>query len=517
MDRFPASQPLLPELIALHGKWRENEIALIFEEQRISWKELNCRVNRVANMLLDFGFTKGDRIAVAMSNGVPMFEVLLGVMAAGMVSVPLNLLISTESMLGMIEDAGARVLILSDDQRARIENEKVYREDFIFLSTGPEKKPFLSLEKILAQTSDSPPKVELHPNDILNIIYSSGTTGQPKGIVHTQLGRRDWAQDLSLALRCHSQSKILINIGLYSNISWLGILTTIMVGGTCVLHEKFTALGFLQAVEKEGVTHCCMVPVQFQMILQALKDNDFDVSSCERLTSVGSPLFEEYKKALFDKFDCGVSELYGLTEGIITVLDPEDVDGHWTSVGKPLLGTDIKIIGDDDVEVARGEKGEIVARGRICMPYYFNRPDATRDAIWRDENNCIWLRSGDIARFDDDNFIYIVDRKKDMILSGGQNIYPQDLEAIIIRNPIVEGVAVVGVKSTRWGETPVALVILKEGENIAAEEIKSWSNERLGRQQKLADVIFVDDFPRNANGKILKRELREELKGACYD
>jgi acyl-CoA synthetase (AMP-forming)/AMP-acid ligase II len=225
----------------------------------------------------------------------------------------------------------------------------------------------------------------------------------------------------------------------------------------------------------------------------------------------GSPLHASLKQEVFRRFPCGVIELYGLTEGVITTLDPEDAEGRWASVGKPLLGTDLRIIDDSGRALPAGTCGEIVGRGRITMPGYYNRPEATAEATWTDEQGRPWLRTGDIGRLDEEGFLYIVDRKKDMILSGGQNVYPTDIELVMLAHPEVAEVAVIAVPSERWGETPLAVVVPKTGCELDAAALVAWTNERVGRQQRVSGVVLRDSLPRNPNGKILKRELRAEF------
>jgi Acyl-CoA synthetases (AMP-forming)/AMP-acid ligases II len=201
--------------------------------------------------------------------------------------------------------------------------------------------------------------------------------------------------------------------------------------------------------------------------------------------------------------------LYGLTEGIVTTLAPEDFDGHLDSVGKPIPGQQLKLVDDHDRECAPGEPGEICGRGRLVMEGYHNRPEATAEATWVDPHGRRWLRTGDIGRLDDDGFLYIVDRKKDMILSGGQNVYPADIEAVMRQHPAVADVAVIGIPSERWGETPLAVVVARAaGESVSPQMLVDWTNARVGRQQRISQLVYVADLPRNPNGKILKRELR---------
>ncbi|HET9693798.1 MAG TPA: AMP-binding protein, partial [Steroidobacteraceae bacterium] len=365
---------------------------------------------------------------------------------------------------------------------------------------------WIDWDTLLGERSDAT-LPEVAADDLLNIIYSSGTTGIPKGIAHTHAGRRDWAYDLAIALRYHGGARTLVTIGLYSNISWVAMLCTLLAGGTLYVHRQFHPETFLDAVERERITHTAMVPVQYQRVLEAQRARPRDVSSMHAMMSCGSPLYADLRQGLFASFACGVIELYGLTEGVITTLDPEDAPGRWSSAGKPLLGTDLRIVDDEGRELPWGEAGEIVSRGRITMPGYFNRADATADATWTDPHGRRWLRTGDIGRIDEEGFLYIVDRKKDMILSGGQNVYPADIETVMLGHPAVREVAIVGVASERWGETPLAVVVAAG--SIPAGELVEWTNARVGRQQRIAGVVFVEELPRNPNGKILKRELRK--------
>jgi acyl-CoA synthetase (AMP-forming)/AMP-acid ligase II len=430
------------------------------------------------------------------------------------VSVPINLSISDEAVLGMILDAGARAVVATPDQCSRIERLRGSLPDSValFLCAGDPRPGWLDWGGFLAGHDAGTPAVEIGDDDLLNIIYSSGTTGVPKGIAHTQRGRRDWAYDLALALRYHGGARTLVTIGLYSNISWVAMLSTLLNGGTLHVHRHFDARLFLDTVQRERITHTAMVPVQYQRVVETMRDGRWDVSSMQAMMSCGSPLHATLRQEIFERFPCGIIELYGLTEGVITTLEPEDAPGRWTSVGRPLIGTDIRIVDEDGRELPAGEAGEIVSRGRITMPGYFNRDEATAEATWTDETGFRWLRTGDVGRVDEQGFLYIVDRKKDMILSGGQNIYPADIEAVMRTHPVVADIAVIGVPSERWGETPLAIVVPSPGAMpTAPDELVAWTNERVGRQQRISAVVYVEDLPRNPNGKILKRELRRTL------
>ncbi|KGE04070.1 class I adenylate-forming enzyme family protein [Pseudohaliea rubra] len=519
MDRFPSPAPLLPEILALHGKWRGPRPAVCCAGETLDWAAFCAANHRFAHGLLSRGIAPGDRVGVLMSNGLAMVQTLFGTLAAGAVSVPLNLSVNDEAVVAMLGDAGIRALVVTADLQPRLAalRERLPDSVVLWVSSGPGGDGWETIDGLCAgQPATLPAQaLALDPDAPLNIIYSSGTTGLPKGILHTHRGRRDWAYDLAIALRYHGAARTLLTIGLYSNISWVAMLTTLLAGGTLVVHERFDAGAFLDAVEQDGITHTAMVPIQFQRAVAEQRERPRNLSGMHAMMSCGSPLREGLKRDIFAAFPCGIVELYGLTEGIITTLEPEDAEGRWDSVGRPLIGTDIAIIDDDDRPRAAGEAGEIVSRGRITMPGYWNRPQANAEARYVDAAGRVWLRSGDIGYVDDEGFLFIVDRKKDMILSGGQNIYPQDIEAVLVTHPGIEDAGVIAAPSERWGETPLALVV-PANPAVDAGELLAWANGELGRQQRLADLLLVDELPRNPNGKMLKRELRERYGDRRY-
>ena len=507
MSEFPSHAPLLPEILALHGRWRGSKEAVIVDGRRITWAHFMDDVHRLAHGMRAQGVRTGDRVGVFMSNGYPMLTTLMACLSGGAVSVPLNTSVSDEAIVAMLSDAEISVLVVSDEFRPRFDALVSELPVKPLLVSDVEVPGWIALAALQAGQPAELPAVSLSDDCGLNIIYSSGTTGLPKGIFHTHRGRRDWAYDLAIALRYHGGARTLLTIGLYSNISWVAMLCTLLAGGTVVIHTRFDGAAFLDTVAAERITHTAMVPVQFQRVVELQRGAPRDLSSMEAMMSCGSPLHEGLKKEIFEQYACGIIELYGLTEGIITTLDTEDADGRWASVGKPLIGTDIRIIDDNGRLCPAGTAGEVVSRGRITMPGYWRRDDASADALYVDDDGVSWLRSGDIGKLDGDGFLYIVDRKKDMILSGGQNIYPQDIEAVLVDHDQVRDVAVIGVPSKRWGETPLALVVL-DGSAATTEDVLHWANGRLGKQQRLSGCVSVDALPRNPNGKILKRELR---------
>jgi len=518
MSWFAAPAPLLPEIFAGHGRHRPRRPALVVGQQRLDWQSFAAELERTANACVALGLSPGDRIAIVMDNCVEMPLAMFGALRAGLVAVPMNTSVADDALAGMLADCGARAIIVTPAHCARIDTlDADIRAPFagrqICTGTGAPAH-WLSWSAWQAQVGIDPCGVVLSDESPCNIIYSSGTTALPKGIVHTHRRRLDWAYDLGLALRYHSGAVTLCSLGLYSNISWVGMLCTWLAGGCVVVTSGFNAERVLETIERERVTHFAMVPVQFQRLLESPAFTHHDRSSLQAVMCCGSPLPPALKRQLPEALGCDFIELYGLTEGVITIHDPESVEQRMASVGQALIGTEIRIIGDDDHEVEPGSAGEIVGRGRILMSGYLNRDDASAQATWTDAQGRRWLRTGDIGRLDNEGFLYIVDRKKDMILSGGQNIYPADIEAIMRDHPAVADVAVIGVASQRWGETPLAVVVTSEPVSEAC--LKDWTNDRLGRQQRIAGLVFVDELPRNPNGKVLKRELRRSYESLAF-
>jgi len=542
-SRFDAPAPLLPELIALNGRWGGSKPAVIFEEETLSWSEFSAQVCQVANGLRADGLQTGDRVAVLMGNSLEMIVTLFGIITAGGVAVPLNLMVGERGLIAMMHDAQARALFTSADQASRLEHPALAAlfgaagegtPDHETARTRPRPQRLQRCYRAAGpatgdntedHTGDGawtdfadwrkrwpgvPPTIALDDDHECNIIYSSGTTGQPKGIVHTHRRRLDWFYDLALALRIHRSSINLCSIGLFSNISWAAMGTALLTGGTLVIMRSFDASAWLRLVEQHRVTCSGMVPVQYQRILEARETLDTRLDSLETLMCCGSPLSKPLKQAIMEQLSPRLIELYGLTEGLITTLEPEDAAGRLSSVGKPLPGTDLLILNDMDQPCATGEAGEILGRGRIVMAGYHGRSEASEAARWTDEAGRSWLRTGDIGRLDEDGYLYLVDRKKDMIISGGLNLYPADIEAVIEAHPQVDEVAVIGIDSERWGESPFAVYV---GDLDDTDALTAWTNKRVGRHQRIAGAARVDELPRNPNGKVLKRKLRAQWRG----
>ena len=519
MTWFQMPEPLLPDFFVLHARFLGTSTAVIEGERRLSWRAIEQATARAANGMIALGLSPGDRVALLMDNSLEMAIALFGILRAGCVAVPLNVSISDEAVYGMIEDATARAVFASERHCPRIDTLAARHASVAAIARigiGTTAPGWVAFDEWLGSQPASLNAPGIAPEQECNIIYSSGTTGVPKGIVHSHRCRMHWAYDLALALRYRSGCVTLCSLGLFSNITWVAMLSTIVVGGTLVIMRSFDPLAAIELIASEHITHGTFVPLQLERLLGVPGLERYDVSSLETLMCCGSPLSLTVKRAFPERFGCKLIELYGLTEGLCTTLAPEDFTAKTDSVGKPFPGTNLRIIGEDDVELPPGEVGEIVGLSRIIMEGYHNRPEASAEATWTDAEGRRWLRTGDLGRLDEEGFLYVVDRKKDLILSGGQNVYPADIEAVMLQHPLVAEVAVVAAQSQKWGETPVAVVVLKPEGTVEREALIEWTNARVGKQQRITEILWYTSLPRNANGKVLKREIRQALAHLRY-
>jgi acyl-CoA synthetase (AMP-forming)/AMP-acid ligase II len=361
-----------------------------------------------------------------------------------------------------------------------------------------------------ASASDQDPQgIEINENDAFNIIYSSGTTGLPKGIVHTHYIRLMYALTFPPVFRMTPESVMMHSGSIVFNATFVTLMPALYMGCTFVLLPAFNPEDFIETVNQEKVTHMMIVPAQVIAILRSSKFSPKALQSIEMICNVGAPLLKEHKEELNRRLPGRFYELYGLTEGFVTVLDKYDYSRKPNSVGTPGPLSQMRIVDDNGKDVPTGEIGEIIGRGPMLMPLYYKRPDQTEQAIREG-----WLYTGDMGHVDEDGFLYLVDRKKDMIDSGGVKVYPRDIEEVVARHPEVREVAVFGIPDEKWGETPVAAVVLNRPRSISSELLLKWINENVGaKYQRVSKVVISEEFPRNIAGKILKRLLREEYLG----
>ena len=502
-----------PDLINHQAVSQGQALAFICDERSLSWQGLAQQMSAVSAACAKLGVGAGDKVALLAGSSLEALSTIFGVIQAGACIVPLATSATSAALVSMLRNSDAKLLVVSYEVFALVKDIRVELElDFagMLVAIDFDARGWHHWDEWLGAT-DIPRKNSILPRlteeHDFNIIYSSGTTGEPKGILHRhgmryrQAARRNFGFD--------TNSVMLLSTPLYSNTTLQPMLATLAAGGLTVLMSKFDVSGYLDLCQRFHVTHTMLVPVQYQRILVHKDFSKTDLSSFVLKQCTGAPLDTGLKARIREQWPGRLREIYGMTEGGCTcILDTDAFPDKLGTVGLAAPDHDIRIIDDDGCALAQGEVGEIVGRSPYMMVGYYKQPESTESFYWRDEYGAVFHRSGDIGRFDKDGFLTLLDRKKDVIISGGFNIYASDLETVVARHPDVIEVAIIGIPSAQWGETPLALVVARPGSFTDAEALRHWVNEKLGRNQRLAAVEYRQELPRSALGKTLKRELR---------
>jgi long-chain acyl-CoA synthetase len=498
-------------LLSRHARTRPDHLAVVFQQQRLTWRELHQRVNRLANALLALGIRKGDKIATLLPNTLELLDIYWAAACTGAVVVPLSPLLRGRGITSLLNDSDT-VLVFTHQpfvehlEPLRAELPAIAPDRYVLVDAQG-VPGYRSYEELTAAASDRAPEAPaLSGGDPYNIIYSSGTTGLPKGIVHTHAVRAAYCTLFASDWRMRPESVVMHAGSIVFNGAFLTLMPWMYLGATYVLLDHFEPELALRTLQQERVTHTFMVPSQLIAMMGLPGFTPQALPALEMLGTVGAPFHKEHREELNHRLPGVFHELYGLTEGFVTVLDKTHYARKPTSVGTPPAFFEMRIVGENGRELPPGEVGEILGRGPILMSGYYKRPDLTAQAIVDG-----WLRTGDMGYADADGFLYLVDRMKDLIISGGVNVYPRDIEELLVQHPAVREAAVFGVPDEKWGEAPLAAVLLRQPGAVTAEALRQWINSRVeARYQQVREVVIREEFPRNTAGKTLKRVMRDE-------
>ncbi|ABE41300.1 AMP-dependent synthetase and ligase [Rhodopseudomonas palustris BisB5] len=502
----------LDALVRNTAQARPDRIAVIDGERKLRYAEFDALIDRIAAALQRDGVKPTDAISICALSSIEYAATFLGALRVGVAVAPLAPSSTAQDFAAMVKDSSAKILF-TDDFAAEAMKDAAIDASVrrVALDGGASGAAFSGW--LAAEGAKAAP-VSVDPEWVFNIIYSSGTTGTPKGIVHTHSLR--WRQYGQLdPLGYGPEAVTLLSTPLYSNTTLVCFNPTLAGGGTLVLMKKFDARGFLDLAQQHRVTHAMLVPVQYRRIMALPEFGSYELSSFVMKFCTSAPFAAELKRDILARWPGGLTEFYGMTEGggSCALLAHEHPDKLGT-VGQPMPDHIIRLIDEDGNFLPQGSIGEIVGRSAVVMTGYLNQPQKTAETFWTDKDGQRWVRTGDVGRFDQDGFLTLMDRKKDMIISGGFNIYPSDIEAIASQHPAVLEVAVVGMPSEDWGETPVAFVVARPGAMLDPAELKAWTNAKVGKTQRLSEVVLSEALPRSAIGKVLKRELRDQRLAA---
>jgi len=473
--------------------------AIRLGEDALSYAELDDRSARLASLLREREFAPGDRVGVMLPN-VPDFPVAYyGVLRAGGIVVPMNVLLKRREIAFYLEDSGAKLLLawhgFAEEARDGVADagaELVEIEPGAFAQTLAELGPTTELAGTDA-------------DDIAVLLYTSGTTGKPKGaeLTHDNLSRN---AEISSRTTCEvgTGDVVLGALPLFHSFGQtVGMNASLRVGACLTLVPKFDPGETLETMQRDRVTHFYGVPTMFGALLHHPGRERYDTSSLRTCITGGASMPVEVLRGFEDAFGAKVMEGYGLSEtSPVACSNHPDRERKAGSIGTPIEGVEMKVVDENEEEVAQGEVGEIVIRGHNIMKGYWQRPEATAEAMRGG-----WFHSGDMARTDEDGYFYIVDRKKDLIIRGGYNVYPREVEEVLYEHPKIREAAVVGVPHNEWGEEIGAAVVLHDGEDLAPEEVSAYVKDRIAAYKYPRIVWFIDELPKGPTGKILKREI----------
>lgn len=486
----------------------------IGEDFSIPYAEASLRLNRLANGLLARG-SQRDRVAILSANRFEAYEVYLAAMNAGMAAVPLNPKLHASEHQFMIADSEARFVVFSPDYAPVVDAIRANLPKVAHWVCFDEIAGSLSYSALLGDGPDTAPDVVIEPDDLAWLFYTSGTTGRPKGAMETHRNLLTMVQQFrQVILTDTDENDVMIHLAPIAHGTASVGLAHIAVGAgqAFPLTRSFEPEMAFKAIERYGVTATFLAPTMIQLLLQSKAKANYNLGSLKNIVYGGGPMYAEVLKQAVDAFGNVFSQIYGQGEAPMTcaglhksehLVDDPALRHRLGSAGREMPGVMIRIVDSDDRPLPTGMQGEITVRSDLVMKGYWNRPEANAETLRGG-----WLHTGDVGYLDADGYLFVTDRIKDLIISGGSNIYPREVEEVLLEHPAIAEVAVIGIPDEQWGESVLAFVVLRDGHSVADQDLIEFSRARIASYKKPKAIRFVESLPKSAYGKVLKRELR---------
>jgi len=514
---------ILTETLKKASKLFPQKEAIVCGGRRWTYQEFHQRINRLSHLLKGFGIEKDDKVAVLLPNCHYFLEVYYGIAQIGAISVPINIRLSPGEIAFILQDSESKILILDPVYQKQVDpiREKIVGiKKILWTRDGIVSKEDRDLhyEKVLEKGDPCPPpEISIHDEDVAQIYYTSGTTGRPKGVMLSHKNVTTHALGTIAEIHLTDQDVWIHVAPLFHLADAWATWAITWVGGTHVLVREFDPKTVLETIEKERVTLTNLIPTMLNLMVNDPDVGKYDYSSLRVLLSGGAPIAPEVVKKIVQTFKCDYIQTYGMTEtspyltlsllkGHLKKLDETEQLRFKSKTGREFIGVELKVVNDRGEEIKKDEKevGEIIVRGDIVTRGYWKLPEETAKAI---KNG--WLYTGDMAVMDEEGYVTIVDRKKDMILTGGENVYSTEVENVLYMHPAILECAVVGVPDEKWGEAVKGIVVLKQGQTATEQEIIRFCKDRIAHYKAPKSIDFIEALPKTGSGKIQKKELRD--------